>query len=208
MFSIADEKERLTGLLSDQYSRNIISMEEYERILEYINKIETNKEISIVEKIVNENDLKNNEIAAYQYNEIAMQNANEKHLSMFSWRTSNIKPVNGYGGKYLSIFGANRIIVDALPKGRTVINVNSIFGLSEIIVPDNVKIINKAVPIFGGIFTQDEIIKEGEDLPELVIIGKVIFGNITVKRIKELEKENEFVKKYTEKIYQNIIDKT
>jgi hypothetical protein len=208
MFSILEEKDRLTGKLSEQYSRNIISMEEYERILEYINKIETNKELSIIKKIVYENDVKNNEIAAYQYNEIAIQNTNEKHLSMFSWRTSNIKPVNGYGGKYVSIFGANRIIVDALPKGPTVINVNSIFGMTEIIVPDNVKIVNKAVPVFGGIFTQDEIINAGEDLPELVIVGKVVFGNITVKRVKELEKENEFVKKYTEKIYQNIIDKT
>jgi hypothetical protein len=208
MFSIDEEKERLTEKLSDQYSRNIISMEEYERILEYINKIETNKEINIVEKIVYENDVKNNEIAVFQYNEIAIQNPNEKHLSMFSWRTSNIKPVNGYGGKYVSLFGANRVIVDALPKGRTVINVNSIFGMTEIIVPDNVKIINKAVPVFGGIFTQDEIFKEGDELPELLIVGKVVFGNITVKRIKELEKENEFVKKYTEKIYQNIIDKT
>jgi hypothetical protein len=208
MFSISDEKERLTGKLSDQYSRNIISMEEYERILEYINKIETDKEINIIEKIIYENDAKNNALEAYQYNEITMQNPNEKHLSIFSWRTSNIKPVNGYGGKYVSIFGANRIIADALPKGRTVINVNTIFGLAEIIVPDNVKIINKAVPVFGGIFSQDEIIKEGEDLPELVITGNAVFGNITVKRIKELEKENEFVKKYTEKIYQNIIDKT
>jgi hypothetical protein len=208
MFSLLEEKERLTGKLSDQYSRNIISMEEYERILEYINKIDTNKEISVIEKIVYENEVKNNELTVFQNNELIIQNEKEKHLSIFSWRTSNIKPVNGYGGKYVSLFGANRIIVDALPKGRTFINVNSIFGLNEIIVPDNVKIINKAVPVFGGIFTQEEVIKEGEELPELVIAGKAVFGNITIKKIKELEKENEFVKKYTEKIYQNIIDKT
>jgi hypothetical protein len=43
------EKDKLAKTLSEQYSRNMIDMEEYERILEYINKIETGKEISILE---------------------------------------------------------------------------------------------------------------------------------------------------------------
>jgi hypothetical protein len=51
MFNIDEEKDKLAKNLSEQYSHNIISMEEYERILEYINKIETKKEASIIEKI-------------------------------------------------------------------------------------------------------------------------------------------------------------
>jgi hypothetical protein len=62
----------------------------------------------------------------------------EKHLSMFSWRTAHIKPQNGDGGKYISLFGANRITVDNLPGGRTILNVNSIFGLTEIVVSKGV----------------------------------------------------------------------
>jgi hypothetical protein len=203
MFNLDEEKENLTKKLSEQYSRNIINMEEYERLLEYINKIETKKEISIIEKIIQENNVENNEII--------IPKSNEKHLSMFSWRTSNVKPINGNGGKYISLFGANRIIVDNLPRGRTVIKVNSIFGLTEIIVPENIKIINKADPIFSGIFTPNEINEKDEELPELYIIGKAIFGNITIKTIKnfekELEKENEFAKKFEEKIRQKMLDK-
>jgi hypothetical protein len=190
MFNIDEEKDKLVKRLSEQYSQNIISIEEYERILEYINKIETKKEISILEKIIQENNVINNsELSATQNNEIIIPETKEKHLSMFSWRSSNVKPLNGNAGKYISFFGANRIIVNNLPKGRTVLNVNSIFGLTEIIVSENIKIINKAVPIFSGIFMPNEIKKENEELPELYVIGKAIFGNITIRTIKDIKKE-------------------
>jgi hypothetical protein len=185
VFNIDEEKERLTVKLSEQYSKNDINIEEYERILEYINKVETNKEINIIEKIIHENEAKNNDLATIQNNKEIMQKNDDTHLSMFSWRTSNIKSINGNGGKYVSLFGTNRICIDSLLMGKTVIEVNSIFGLTEIFIPENIKIINKAVPIFGGIFIQDEINKEGEEMPELHIVGTAIFGNITIKRIKK-----------------------
>jgi hypothetical protein len=183
MINIDEKKDELIQELSDQYSQNIIDMEEYERILEYINKIETGKEISIIQKIIQENTVHNNELAVIKNNEIAIPKTDETHLSMFSWRTLNVRPLNGNGGKYMSVFGTNRIIVDNLPKGRTVINVNSIFGLTEILVSNNIKIINKTVPIFSGIFSPNEINKEDGELPELYIVGKAIFGNITVKKV-------------------------
>jgi hypothetical protein len=176
MLNFDEEKEKLSRELSEQYAQNIIGMEEYERILEYINKIETNKEISIIRKIIQESSIKNNELMIHK------TTGNEKHLSMFSWRTSNVKSINKNGGKYISLFGANRIIVGSLPKGRTIIHVNSIFGLTEIVVSKNIKIINKAVPIFSGIFTNNEINLDDEELPELYIVGKAIFGNITIIR--------------------------
>jgi hypothetical protein len=179
-----EEKERLTVKLSEQYSRNDINMEEYERILDYINKIETNKEINIIDKIIHENEVKNNDLATVQNNKVFMQKNDDEHLSMFSWRTSNLKSVNGNGGKYVSLFGTNRICVDNLPKGKTVLDVNAIFGLAEILVSENIRIINKAVPVFGGVFMPDDINYEGEEAPELHIAGTAIFGNITVKRIK------------------------
>ena len=192
MFNVDEEKENLIRKLSDQYSQNIINMEEYERILEYINKIETKKEINIVEKIIQENSINTNEIPAVQNNEpmIPQHNTNEKHLSIFSWRTINIKPVNGNGGKYVSLFGTERIIADNLPKGKTVINVSSIFGLTEIFVSKNIRVINKIVPVFSGIFGANEINKEEEGLPELYITGKAVFGNITIKIADETEMVN------------------
>jgi hypothetical protein len=107
---------------------------------------------------------------------------------------TNVKSKNGSGGKYTAIFGANRIMVDNLPKGRTVVNVNTIFGSTEIIVSKNIKITNKATPIFSGIFTPNKINKE-EELPELYITGNVVFGEITIKTVEELEKEDEYEKR-------------
>jgi hypothetical protein len=171
---IDEEKEKLTKQLSEQYAQNILNIEEYERILEYINKIETKKEINIIKKIIRENNSESTEII--------IPKTNEKQLSMFSWRTTNIKSIHGKGGKYISLFGTHRIMVDNLPKGRTIITVDSIFGLTEIIVSKNIKIINKTVPIFAGIFAPNEINKETEELPELYITGKAVFGNITIRQ--------------------------
>jgi hypothetical protein len=194
-----DEKEKLIQKLSEQYSQNKITMEEYERILEYINKIETKKEIDIIKKIIQENSGENTEII--------IPKTNETHLSMFSWRTTNLKSINGNGGKFASIFGANRIIVNNLPKGRTIININSIFGLTEIVVYQKVKIINKGVTLFSGVFAPNNMDKENEELPELYIVGKAVFGNITVRTIEEVEKEKAYGEKIKEKVLQKIYNK-
>ncbi|MDR1398502.1 MAG: hypothetical protein LBJ41_01070 [Treponema sp.] len=178
MLNIDEERDNLTKKLSEQYSKNIISMEEYERMLEYINKIETKNEISIIEKGIQEN---NNE-----HYEIIVPKTKEKHVSLFSWRTTDLEPINGNGGKFTSLLGATRIIVKNLPKGRTVLNVNSIFGLTEIVVSRKIKIINKTETIFAGIFAPNEINKEGEELSELYIIGKAVFGNITIRTAEDI----------------------
>ena len=189
MFNIDEEKDRVTKKLSEQYSQNILTMEEFERILEYINKIKTNKEISIIEKIINENTVEENNISIIENYDIMIPHSKEKHLSTFSWKSTNINPKNGYGGKFISVFGANRIIVDNLPIGRTIINVNSVFGLTEIIIPENVKIVNKIFPVFSGIFTPNVINNENVELPELYIVGKAIFANITVLTVEEFNKQ-------------------
>jgi hypothetical protein len=119
MVNLDEEKDKLTTELSEQYSQNIVSMEEYERMVEYINKIETIKEVNIVAKIIQENKNKEN-------NEWMLSDpkGGKKHLSLFSWRSSTVKPVNGSAGNYFSIMGANRIVIDELPKGKTVLHVN------------------------------------------------------------------------------------
>jgi hypothetical protein len=207
MFNIDEERDKLAAELAEQYSQNLINMEEYERILEYINKVETRKEINIIEKIIEESIVAHNVLTATKSNEIILPETKEKHLTMFSWRSSNISPLNGNGGKYVSLFGTNRIIVDNLPKGRPVLNVSSIFGLTEIVVAENIKITSKAVPVFSGIFTPNEINKESEELPELYIVGKAIFGNITVRTIKDIKNQEEFYKDYAEKIKEKMLRK-
>jgi hypothetical protein len=137
-------------------------------------------------------------LAKTESNAITAPKEGGKYVTMFSWRTSNVKSVNGNGGEHICFFGTNRIIVDNLPKGRTALNVTSVFGLTEILVSKNIRIINKTTPIFSGIFAHGEANKEDEGLPELYIAGQAIFGNITIKRIEEAEKENEFGEKLKE----------
>jgi hypothetical protein len=184
MYAFDAEKENLTKALSEQYSQNIISMEEYERLLGYINKIETKKEINIIEKIIQENIVDSHEApVTVGRDAIIASGTHEKHISLFSWRTTTINPANGNGGEFTSCLGTNRIIVENLPKGKTILNVNSIFGLTEILIRQDMKIINKAVLVFSGIFMPDEINGGGKDLPELHITGTALFGNVTIKRV-------------------------
>jgi hypothetical protein len=211
MLNMDEEKDKLAKALSEQYAQNLITMEEYERILEYINKIETKREAGILEKIIRENTLEDSAVTAAQNNDPAIPATGEKHLSAFSWRTTNIKPVNGNAGKFISLFGTNRIIVDNLPRGRTVLQVNSIFGLTEILVSKNIKITNRVAPIFSGVFSPNTINRDDAGLPELYIVGKAVFGNITIRTIDEFNKETgqekEFAEKVKEKILQKIYEK-
>ncbi|GMO53756.1 MAG: hypothetical protein Ta2G_12200 [Termitinemataceae bacterium] len=157
--NLYEEKNKLTSHLADQYSKSIISIAEYEQGLDNINKIETIKDLP---QIIN----------------------NEKtHLSLFSWRTSNIKTNSTGKRKYISLFGANQIIIDDLPKGKTELNVASIFGLTEIYVPKNIKVINEATALLGGVFAHGEL-NDSAILSEveLHISGKAVFGNITIIR--------------------------
>jgi hypothetical protein len=177
MLNLDEEKEKLFDKLSEQYAKNIINIEEYERIVEYVNKIETNSELIIIERVIDENNQRNNDIPM-----IPHYKNNEKHLAVFSWKSTNLKSHNGNGGKYLSLFGTNRIVIDNLPKGKTVINVDSIFGLTEIVLPKGIKIINNIVPVFSGIFIPEETNETDGEIPELYITGKAVFGNITIIR--------------------------
>ncbi|MDR0375452.1 MAG: hypothetical protein LBH85_06975, partial [Treponema sp.] len=95
MFNLDEEKDTLTKKLSEQYSQNIINIDEYERMVDYINKIETGKEISGVKKIIDENDAERGVLAKTESNAITAPKEGGKYVTMFSWRTSNVKSVNG-----------------------------------------------------------------------------------------------------------------
>ncbi|GHU06304.1 hypothetical protein FACS1894147_13050 [Spirochaetia bacterium] len=176
MLKFEEEKDTLTKKLSEQYSKSTVTMEEYERILEYINKIETKKEISIIEKIIDENGANNSEITVPQ---ASVPQTAETHTSVFSWRASTVKSVNE---RYIAVFGAHQIIVDDLPKGRTIIDVESAFSLTEIIVPKNVKVTTSVMPFFSGIFMPGAAAENEPGAPELYIRGNAFFSNITIKR--------------------------
>jgi hypothetical protein len=182
MADIEYEKNRLTEKLSDNYSRNVITLDEYERLLDYINKIETTKEISIA----------NNMLQVYKPAEThepetssgifgLFKRQTERYETIFSTRTINAELGNGRGGNFSVVFGTNKIIVDNLPSGKTVINIECVFGSIEILIRQNARIVNKITPIFSSVDSPHD--SYDEYLPELHLKGDVVFGNVTIKRI-------------------------
>ena len=51
---VEERKEKAIENLSDSFAKNRLPLEEYERLVEYINKIESERELIVVEKIVAE----------------------------------------------------------------------------------------------------------------------------------------------------------
>jgi len=204
MFDIEAEKERLSEKLAGQFSRNVITVEEYERLLEYLTKVETRREIAILEDLCLETGAE-----ATVYAAPAVRGHGGRHLSLFSWRSSTLLPVDGNGGRYSSVFGANRIVVDNLPAGRTVLAVNAIFGLAEIVVGKGIKVTVDMSPVFSGVFVSSGVNQEEEARSELYITGRALFGNVTVKTAEEMavetQAEKEFERQYAEKIRKKML---
>jgi hypothetical protein len=205
MFDLDKEKERVTELLSEGYSQNRLTMEEYERLLDYINRIETPKEAALAEKIIRES------AAPPEFPVEALPAPGKNHLSMFSWRSSSIKPSGGSGGAFTSVFGTNQILADSLPPGRTAIRVHSVFGLTEIIVPQDVRVVlDLGAPVFSGVFVSPQVNRDCDGQRELHITGGALFGNITIKssgeKAAEYAAEQEFAQAYLEKMKRNLLD--
>jgi predicted membrane protein len=169
MPTIDDEKEQITKALSEQYAQNSISLDEYERLIESVQKIGTARELRNIQTL-------------------AAEDGKQKHLSVFSWRSSTVKPIQGNAGTYMSVLGATRITINEhdLPRGKTVLTVHSILGLTEIHVPKSIKVINKTTPFLAGVFAPDETgengMRDDTEAPELYILGRAILGNITIIR--------------------------
>jgi predicted membrane protein len=93
---------------------------------------------------------------------------------------------NFQGGEVLAIFGGYHIDLRGaqIPaSGRAVVDINSIFGGVELIVPENWRIAVRGIGIFGAF--EDKTIPPRPDvgvvLPELVVTGSAIFGGATVR---------------------------
>jgi hypothetical protein len=189
---IVDErKEKAIENLSESYAKNNLPLEEYERLVEYINKIESERELVLVEKMVaefepgsvpEESDDDEDELDDYQqYGHV--QNGN---LTVLSTRSFS-GPVKS-GSQFVSILGSGQIKIRKvdLSKKRTNLHVLSILGDTEIYVEPGIQVTNKVVPILGNSSTNLKVqrqAKAGE--PEIVLRGAALFGNISVKLLKE-----------------------
>jgi hypothetical protein len=171
MIDVFEEKEKLIRELSDQYSRSIISLEEYEGMIDSVNKIDSVRKLRAVQKMA----LNNGGLSLPEDN-------SQEHVTVFSWRSATPDPVNGNAGRYTCVFGTNQIKVKDLPKGKTFLHVDTIFGLTELFVSKKVKVINNVIPIMSGIFASNTAENTDGNSPELHITGKAVFGNVTIIR--------------------------
>ena len=189
---VEERKEKAIENLSESFAKNKLPLEEYERLVEYIQKIESERELIVVEKIVAEyggSELPK-EKACYDDDDEVDSYPRHDHqgssLTVLSSRTIS-GPVES-GMQFVSILGSEHIKIRKadLSRRKTVLNVVSILGESVIFVESGIKVTNNAVPILGGAWTDRKVERNAESgEPELVISGAALLGNITVKLLKE-----------------------
>ena len=192
---IEERKEKAIENLSTSYAKNRLPLEEYERLVEYINKIESERELMVVEKIVTEYSGKetsekpvyddaDDEPAYYSSN---FQNPiTNSNLTILSSRTLS-GPVRS-GSQFVSILGSCHVKIrkSDLSKKQTALDIVTILGDCVVSVESVIKVSNRAIPILGGAWTDQKVDKEAENgEPELIISGAALLGNITVKLLKQ-----------------------
>jgi len=197
---VEERKEKAIDSLSNSFAKNKLPLEEYERLVEYIHKIESERELVVVEKIVSEYGAEygnDNEMPG-EYDKRAgsiyddeddepdyyskHESNQSSNLSLLSSRTFS-GPVKS-GAQFLSVLGSEHIKIRKadLAKRKTVLNVVSILGESVISVESGIRVSNKVIPILGGSWTDHKVGRQARDgEPELVISGAALLGNVTVK---------------------------
>jgi len=172
---IEDKKSKIIDRLSSEYSHNNISLEEYERLIEYCHKIETDKELVILEKIIEGNNSvpKNSEqIKSY-----------DNDAGNYSTILSSRKITGSLmSGNFVNILGETKIYLNEedLIENETVLNVFVVLGEIKIFVPENVDVICNVFPILGDASVRENSRNIGNN-KKLRVTGNVILGEIKIK---------------------------
>ena len=189
---IEERKSEAIEKLSEGYAKNRLPLEEYERLVEYINKIESERELVVVEKIAAEYEVKTSETKTEIYDDdedepdFPINQNSSSNLAILSSRTFS-GPLKS-GEQFVSMLGSQYIKIrkSDLPKRKTVLNVVSILGESIVYVESGIRVRNKAIPVLGSSRIDNKVSKQAQqDEAELVISGVSLLGEITVKLLKE-----------------------
>lgn len=175
MSDFADKKTAAIEILTKRFSKDELSMEEYERLVSDIQNADSERELSVVADIasgsggyIDQGDIQTN---------VAI--LSERRLSG-SWLTK--RSVAGITFLASQVFDFRNV---HLPAGVTTIELFTIFGAVEIIVPPTLAVRMEVSPLAGeaklnrGVKTEEETGKA-----VLLVCGNAIFGSIIVK-VKE-----------------------
>ena len=174
IIELDERKNKITERLSTVYSVNLISIEEYERLIEYSQKIETEKELSILEKIVE----------GYNVAEINSEkktipdNIEKNFASILSSRKISGPMVDSIISNILGDIKITLTEEDLINK-ETTFNVSIILGSLKIIVPDSINVICNAIPLLGEVSIKGN--RNNAYGKKLIIKGNIILGDITVR---------------------------
>ena len=85
------------------------------------------------------------------------------------------------GTEATTVFGGYKLdLRDAhMPKGRAVLDVTTIFGGTQIIVPDDWNVVVEGHAIFGGF--EDKTRHPAESADELIVRGYTVFGGVQIR---------------------------
>ena len=189
---VEERKEKAIETLSDSFAKNKLPLEEYERLVEYIHKTESERELVLVEKMVaefeesglpEENASDGEDEPEHYPQQGFLQNSN---ISLLSTRvySGHLKS----GAQFVSFLGSGQIRVrrEDLTKSRTNLQVVSILGDNVILVEPGINVVNNAIPILGNTEVNQKVHKQAKaGYPELVISGTALLGDISVKLLKE-----------------------
>ncbi|MDR0784330.1 MAG: hypothetical protein LBE74_00395 [Treponema sp.] len=198
---LAMRKNKAVDRLSVQFSKNAMSLEEYERLVDYIQKAESERELTIIEKIVDESaaysSMKSDKSRVYEepqrrehpstYNPFAGILGSEwSDITFMSSREISGASLVGKRRSILSFLGNTSITIEEgqLPQGRTIVNAVSFLGNTVIAAPPSVKVTMEANAVLGNAVIDrgtgiTETLRPGA--PELVVMGGAFMGNLVVE---------------------------
>ena len=116
-------------------------------------------------------------------NKLFQKNTNkvEVYCATFGEQKINLANEKFKGANLTSIFGMIECnLTESKFTEDNIIYATAIFGVIDIIVPDNVKVVVKSLPIFGGINNKRKNPKK-ENVKTIYIKGISIFGGIKIK---------------------------
>ena len=189
---LEQRKNKVIEELSIQFSQNELPMEEYERLVEYINKAETEREIAIIEKISRENSLyagrshDDQDEKPQESRRKTVSGEDKTSVALLSTRHLSGEYFSGRSHSLYTLLGSHVIEIDEddLPRGRTEITVLSLLGDVKIRVPPNVKVKINAIPILGEAKVVRGMESINKNSPELIINGTAILSSIKVKYLR------------------------
>jgi hypothetical protein len=169
--TIENEKERLVSIFAEQYAKGLIAMDEYERLLDFTGKAETNKEIEYIKKII---DTNNNYTPPLPNTPLPVL-VPQRRLALFSFKKQAKKKVKVFGGTQ-----ELRFIESDFVDNRLELTIKLFGGTVNIHIPETVAVEN-TMRCFGGSFFMDNPTTPGlRMVNKLILEGKQFGGGIQV----------------------------